>query len=77
MISNVTLNCSLLRRFSLLRFFQVLYEKHLPYLALREPSSEKQPFPYEDSSAFRGDIGFVCSLTARDRTTREIAAVLA
>ena len=42
-------------------FSRCFMKKHLPYLALCEPSPEKQPFPYEDSSAFRGDIGFVCS----------------
>lgn len=46
MKSDVTLNCSLFRQFSLLRGFQVPYENHSHYLARCEPSSERQPFPY-------------------------------
>lgn len=55
MESNVTLNCPLLRHF-LLSVFQMLYKKQLCYLALAEPSCERQPFPYLGHFAFKGAL---------------------
>lgn len=76
MKSNVTFNCSLLRYFSLLKFFQVLYEKHLHYLALCESSSENISL-IKIALLSKGTLVLFAHSEPREQTTREIAASLA